>query len=77
MIDRVLTTVNKGSINHKHHFAGITTIFPEKLDPVFEYIKWYPDKLPRPRYGIAVTKLSHGPTLIIANVYGRISGSEN
>ena len=76
-IERVFTTINKESISHKHHFAGVKTIFPEKLDPVFEYIKWYPHKLPRPRYGIALAKLSYGPTVIIANVYGQTSGSED
>ena len=76
-IERVFTTINKESISHKHHFAGVTTIFPEKLDPAFEYMKWYPHKLPTPRYGIALAKLSYGPTVIIANVYGRTSGRED
>ena len=49
----------------------------EKLDPVFKYIKWYPHKLPRPRYGIALAKLPYGPSVIIANVYGRTSGCED
>ena len=77
MIERVFTTNNRESISHNYHFAGVTTIFPEKLGPVFEYIKWFPDKLPRPHNGTAVQKLSNGPTVIITNVYGRTSGCEN
>ena len=76
-IERVFTTINKESISHKHYFAGIPTISPEKLDPVFKYIKWYPHKLPRPRYGIALAKLPYGPSVIIANVYGHTSGCED
>ena len=37
-IERAFTTINKESISHKLHFAGVITIFPEKLDPVFKYI---------------------------------------
>ena len=76
-VKRVFTAINKESISHKHHFAGVTTIFPEKLDPVFEYIKWHPHNLPRPRYGIALAKLSHGPTILIVNVYGSTAGRED
>ena len=43
MKTRVFTTINKESDNHKNPFAGVTTIFSEKLDAAFESIKWFPD----------------------------------
>ena len=68
---RVYTTLNR---EPAHHHAGVTTIFPEKLDNAFESIKWFLDKHLRPRYGLAVCKLKDGPMLLITNLYGRPTG---
>ena len=38
---------------------------------------WHPHKLPRPRYGIALAKVSHGPTILIVNIYGRTADRED
>ena len=71
MKTRVFTTINKESVNHKNHFAGVTTLFSEKLDAAFEFVTWYPDTDFRPRFGIAIAKLTNGPRIIIASIYGK------
>ena len=71
MKTRVFTTINKESENHKNHFAGVTTIFSEKLDAAFESVIWFPDNDHRPRFGISIAKLTNGPRIMIATIYGR------
>ena len=65
---RVYTRISKESVIHKNHFVGVTIMFSEKLDSVFDFIKWVPDNDPRPRFGIAVAKLIQGPRIIITNL---------
>ena len=73
----MFTTVNKESDKHKNHFAVVTKKYSEKLDAAFESIKWFPDNDYRPRFGIAIAKLTHGPRIIITNLYGKTSGAES
>lgn len=73
---RVFTTLNRESPDRRNQFAGVTTIFSEKLDAAFELTKWYPDTSTRPRFGITVAKLTQGPRIIITNLYGKTSGNE-
>ena len=77
MKTRVFTTINKESISHSNHFAGITIIFSEKLDAAFESVIWFPDNSFRPRFGISIAKLTKGPRIIIAAIYGKTSGPES
>ena len=77
MKTRVFTTTNKESDNRRFQFAGVTTIFSEKLDAAFEFINWHPDNNLRPRFGIAIAKLTHGPRILIASIYGKASGPES
>jgi hypothetical protein len=77
MIERVFTTINKESISHKHYFAGVPTIFRRKTRPGLQIHKMVSTQASQTTLRDSLAKLPYGPSVIIANVYGRTSGCED